>query len=80
MRGCEPLISRQDALCTIVLAVSSAAASYRASGLVLWHVSDMAFLLRDVRSQGAGSTGRRNTDLKSLCWCFKLQGFTWSFV
>src|SRR6476620_11936090 len=28
----------------------------------------------------AGSTGRRNTGVKSLCWCFKLQGLTWSFV
>jgi hypothetical protein len=29
---------------------------------------------------GAGSTGRRNTGIKSLCWRFKLQGLTWSFV
>jgi ParB-like nuclease domain len=28
----------------------------------------------------AGSTGRRNTGVKSLCWCFKLQGLTWSFI
>ena len=28
----------------------------------------------------AGPTGRRNTGVKSLCWCFKLQGLTWSFV
>src|SRR6267142_1619705 len=28
----------------------------------------------------AGSTGRRNTGVKSLCWRFKLQGLTWSFV
>src|SRR6266403_108785 len=28
---------------------------------------------------GAGSTGRRNTGVKSLCWGFKLQGLTWSF-
>src|SRR5258705_9572935 len=27
----------------------------------------------DVRFQGAGSTGRRNTGVKSLCWGFKLQ-------
>ena len=26
------------------------------------------------------STGRRNTGVKSLCWGFKLQGLTWSFV
>ena len=29
---------------------------------------------------GAGSTGRRNTGIKSLCWRFKLQGLTWSLV
>jgi CubicO group peptidase (beta-lactamase class C family) len=29
---------------------------------------------------GAGSTGRRNTGVKSFCWCFKLQGLTWSFI
>src|ERR1700731_2421530 len=28
----------------------------------------------------AGSTGRRNTGVESLCWCFKLQGLTWPFV
>jgi transposase len=28
----------------------------------------------------AGSTGRRNTGVKSLCWGFKLQGLTWSFI
>jgi hypothetical protein len=33
-----------------------------------------------VRSQDAGSTGRRNTGVKSLCWGFKLQGLTWPFV
>src|SRR5262245_7802015 len=33
-----------------------------------------------VRCWGAGSTGRRNTGVKSLCWGFKLQGLTWSFV
>jgi starvation-inducible DNA-binding protein len=32
------------------------------------------------RLQAAGSTGRRNTGVKSLCWGFKLQGLTWSFV
>src|SRR5258705_1065403 len=34
----------------------------------------------DVRSWGAGSTGRRNTGVKSLCRGFKLQGLTGSFV
>ncbi len=33
-----------------------------------------------VRFGAAGSTGRRNTGVKSLCWGFKLQGLTWSFV
>src|ERR1700676_3510110 len=31
------------------------------------------------RSIPAGSTGRRNTGVKSLCWGFKLQGLRWSF-
>src|SRR6185503_10153705 len=30
--------------------------------------------------RAAGSTGRRNTGVKSLCCGFKLQGLTWSFV
>jgi hypothetical protein len=34
----------------------------------------------NVLNVGAGSTGRRNTGVKSLCWRFKLQGLTWSFV
>src|SRR5580704_15461830 len=34
----------------------------------------------NVRYATAGSTGRRNTDVKSLCWGFKLQGLTWPFV
>ena len=28
----------------------------------------------------AGSTGRRNTSVKSLCWGFKSQGLAWSLV
>jgi hypothetical protein len=39
---------------------------------LLWNV--------DVRFAAAGSTGRRNTGVKSLCWGFKLQGLAWSFV
>ena len=35
---------------------------------------------RVVQPRPAGSTGRRNTGVKSLCWGFKLQGLTWSFV
>ena len=34
----------------------------------------------NVRFRRAGSTGRRNTGVKSLCWGFKLQGLTWPFV
>src|ERR1017187_2793223 len=36
----------------IVLAVSPAAAPYRASGLVLWHKTDMPTPLGDVRFRG----------------------------
>jgi hypothetical protein len=42
--------------------------------------ADMRHQSSDVCCRGAGSTGRRNTSVKSLCWCFKLQGLTWSFV
>src|SRR5467141_2658784 len=35
---------------------------------------------RDRPLCAAGSTGRRNTGIKSLCWGFKLQGLTWPFV
>ena len=45
-----------------------------------WHLSDMPMDAENVCLSGAGSTGRRNTGVKSLCWCFKLQGLTWSFV
>jgi putative ABC transport system substrate-binding protein len=45
-----------------------------------WHVCDMPIVSSNVRFQDAGSTGRRNTGVKSLCWGFKLQGLTWSFV
>src|SRR5258706_1944322 len=33
-----------------------------------------------VRLSGAGSTGRRNTGVKSLCRGLKLQGLMWSFI
>ena len=31
-------------------------------------------------SVDAGSTGRRNTSVKSLCWGFKSQGLAWPLV
>ena len=34
----------------------------------------------NVRSSDAGSTGRRNTGVKSLCWGFELQRLPWPFV
>ena len=37
-------------------------------------------LNRSPQHRRAGSTGRRNTGVKSLCWGFKLQGLTRSFV
>src|SRR5271169_4269956 len=40
----------------------------------------MVQCLAQVRYVLAGSTGRRNTGVKSLCWGFKLQGLTRSFV
>src|SRR6266436_8428901 len=50
-----PLIVRQDAPIVPSTAGTDmplADASYRASGLVLWHFSDMPTALRDVRFQG----------------------------
>src|SRR6267154_5147017 len=44
------------------------------------HLADVSRSPSHVRSPGAGSTGRRNTGVKSLCWGFKLQGLTWSLV
>src|SRR5882757_8502745 len=42
--------------------------------------TDMSAQMGLVRFAPAGSTGRRNTGVKFLCWGFKLQGLTWSFV
>ncbi len=46
----------------------------------VWVKSGRATTNFDVRFASAGSTGRRNTGVKSLCWGFKLQGLTWPFV
>ena len=43
-------------------------------------IPDLSAGNRKVRSTPAGSTGRRNTGAKSLCWGFKLQSLTWSFI
>jgi len=43
-------------------------------------LSDMPMDTENVRLLGAGSTGRRNTGVESLCWGFKLQGLAWSFI
>src|SRR5258705_5727196 len=42
--------------------------------------ADLTVTRMNVRFRGAGSTGRRNTGVKSLRWGFKLQGLTWPFV
>jgi hypothetical protein len=47
--GCEPLISRQDAPARYRVAVPPAAANYRASGLVLWHLTDVTIVVMNVR-------------------------------
>ena len=43
-------------------------------------LADVTAFIGHVRFCPAGSTGRRNTGVKSLCRGFKLQGLTWSFV
>jgi hypothetical protein len=52
--------------------------SYRAHPRL--YQGDIRETRSNVRTRGAGSTGRRNTGIKSLCWRFKLQGLSWSFV
>ena len=42
--------------------------------------ADIANAMARCPFMAAGSTGRRNTSVKSLCWGFKLQGLTWPFV
>src|SRR5665213_3394131 len=41
---------------------------------------DLAALTGNVRFTSAGSTDRRNTGVKSLCWGLKLQRLPWPFV
>ena len=43
-------------------------------------LADLTLGKENVGSYLAGSTGRRNTGVKSLCRGFKLQGLAWSFV
>ena len=45
-----------------------------------WHLADKPTAPQFVGYWRAGSTDRRNTGVKSLCWGLKLQGLTWSFV
>src|SRR5664279_2762657 len=45
-----------------------------------WHLADIPTAAANVRYWSAGSTDRRNTGVKSLCWGFKLQGLTGPFV
>src|SRR6266481_6601787 len=42
--------------------------------------ADLTHLASACPKLTAGSTGRRNTGIKSLCRGFKLQGLTWSFI
>src|ERR1700686_2880651 len=69
-------VSRFHPACSRALTRSSSEALYFRN----WHQTDMPPLTMNVGFQGAGSTGRRNTGVKSLCWGFKLQGLAWSFV
>src|SRR5258708_19295907 len=45
-----------------------------------WHKCEMSTGSEIVCLSGAGSTGRRNTGVKSLCRGLKFKGLTWSFV
>jgi hypothetical protein len=46
----------------------------------VWPLTDMLLVLANVCFRGVVSTGRRNTCIKSFCWDFNSQGFTWPFV
>jgi hypothetical protein len=53
------------------------------AGLIECHLLDTlrhANFSEYVRLSTAGSIGGRNTGFKFLCWGFKLQGLTWSFI
>src|SRR6266403_3527112 len=80
----ESVPSRESRTSTLkglfLLEGPAAALCIRTADFRCGHFSDMPTALSDVRFWGAGSTGRRNTGAKSLCWGFKLQGLTWSFV
>jgi hypothetical protein len=63
----RPMLRREDSSC-------------QPGAVHTWPLADVAVVSANVRFQGAGSTGRCNTGVKSLCWGFKLQGLTWPFV
>ena len=43
-------------------------------------ISNAPTIPANFRFRGASSTGRRNTGIKSICWGFKSQGLSRSFV
>jgi hypothetical protein len=64
----------------IVFAISSSVLEALASSMTRRSCLNDQPLGISVQFVLAGSTGRRNTGVKSLGWGFKLQGLTWSFV
>jgi hypothetical protein len=43
-------------------------------------ISNTPMIPANVRFRGVVSTGRCNTCIRSLCWGFNSEGFTWLFV
>src|SRR5471030_1063941 len=78
-RSCEPH-QKAEHMAAPTNAAKREKSSCQHGAVHTWHLPDMSGRPEDVRSWGAGSTGRRNTGVKSLCWGFKLQGLTWPFV
>ncbi len=63
-----------------VLALSTPARSLDRKSNIEWRTFTVQDFGTTVQYPAVGSTGRRNTGVKSLYWGFKLQGLTWSFV
>jgi hypothetical protein len=61
------------------LPLNSQSFGSQAHDVAYWHFSEWCRAAR-CPFIGCRLTGRRNTGVKSLCWGFKLQGLTWSFV
>src|SRR5450759_4773773 len=76
--------AREDFLQVKLILVQSGATSSAqpicSGGCLLMTLSEQSSCARVCPLLDAGSTGRCNTGVKSLCRGFELQGLTWSFI